>query len=109
MLLGVTKYEGHNRDLPQSMSRGKERLFFVFRMQCHLPVSAFQVRCREPPSTSKRVQGVVDHRERKAIFCDVIQSSVVYAEAKAAIFRTSTTGCDHGLSDSSITPFHVFQ
>jgi len=56
-------------------------------MQCHQPVSAFQVQCKEPLSSSQRVQGVVNPREQKAIlFCDVIQSSVVYAEAKAAVF-----------------------
>jgi hypothetical protein len=53
-----------------------------------MSVSAFQFKCREPPSSSKPVQGVVDFTEEKGIlFCDVIQSSLVYAEAKAPVFH----------------------
>ena len=70
-------------------------------MQCHLRVSAFQVQCREPLCSSQRVQGVVDPWERKAVlFRGVIQPSVVYAEAKAAVFlpiQAITKGCLNSL------------
>ena len=61
----------------QSLSRGKGIIFFILRMQCHVQISVFQLKCREPSSSSKRVQGVIDLRGGKQYFFDVIHSSAL--------------------------------
>lgn len=54
-------------------------------MQCCLPVSTFQVECREPLCSCQCVEGVVDHWEQKAaLLCDV-QSLIVHEEPKASV------------------------
>ena len=87
--------------------RGKSRLFFVLRPHYHLPVSALQVKCREPRSSTQRVQGVVNPREDKKQSFFVTSFSLRNSTQKRRLrsfFWTSTTVDDHGLSDSSITP-----
>ena len=97
--------EGHNSELPRPLASGKCHILFVFLIQCHLPVSAFQALYSESHSSSQRVQVVVDPWEQNAVFSDVILPSVVCSEAKAAsIFRMSTTGNDQVFSDHSLIP-----
>ena len=69
----IAKFEGHNCELPQPL-RGRKCLLFTLQMQCHLPVSAFEVQCRVPLRSSQRVQGVVNPREQRPVLCDVMQS-----------------------------------
>lgn len=77
-------------------------------MQCHPPISDFHVNCREPPSYSQCVHGVVNLREGKTLLF-VTSFSLRLSTQKRQLpsfFRTSTTGDDKALSDYSVTPLH---
>jgi len=74
--------EGHNPELSQFLSHEERPLLFVFCIEHHLQLSAFQVQCRNPiaPTSVPRVSSNL-----ASPFLHVVQPSVTHTGTKASV------------------------